>query len=1373
MKTSPLASLVRYVLPSLLFAARLLAGGLAISVEEPAGTPINTGAVFTAGATAAYDLNEIPPEAQSAVTAVAVSAEHTVVLRGDGSVFAWGRSDSGQCDVPVEAQSGVTAIAAGQEFTLALKSDGRVLAWGANQYGQTEVPEAAKAGVVAVSAGDGHVLALKSDGSIVAWGQNGYGQCDIPAEAASGMMAVAAAGQRSVGLRNDGRVIVWGGYPEYEPAVPEEALSGVAAIAANFWHTLALKTDGSLVTWGIISFDGWEMPEEAHSGGVAVAVGYEFSSVLKRDGSVVVWGPNAPPTPDLQSGALSIAAGGSQLAVVRRSRDFGPQTAGRPGVAKTFTVKNTGPVDLVISSAGVEGLEAAEFTVDRSGLPAVLPARTGIGTFTVTLTPGAAGTRRTNFRLATNDAAAPFFDLLLTGTGTPPPPSLVIEQPPGIPLAEPGTVVAWGGNGDGQSTVPEAARSGITAIAAGERHTLALKKDGSVVAWGYNFYGQTNVPEAAQMGATAIAAGGYNSFVVTKKSGLIAWGYDFNSTSTPNYFLRSGLLALAAGDRSVIALRKEGDVLNYQGVLFSSGPCTAIAAGGVRSLAVLKDGWLLQWGELSYQDDVSGRYVSDLRAPPEAVSSVAGVAAGRYHSGVVKTDGSVIAWGKNDAGQTEVPSEAHSGVTALAAGEWHTVALKTGGRVVAWGSDAFGQTDVPATAQAGVVAIAAGKWHTVALVDATPVNFPNQPAGSTSAARKFLLKNTGTPSLTLTSATLVSGDVSEFTVASESPATTLPGGGQFTLGVTFHPSSAGPKSALLRIVTTDPVDGTRDILLSGEGFVPTPAISIQHSNGTPVPAPGRLIPWKAGLSIPGLNTDALQADVAAISSTTYSTLVLKRDGTVVAAGHRGLGLGEAPLRARTGVVAVATGYVHSVVLRGDGEVVAWGDASDGRTNVPSDARSGVMSIAAGRDHTLALRADGRVVAWGLNTYGQTTVPTAALSGVISVAAGDDHSLALKSDSSVVAWGKSFLGVGLVRQDPGPRITSISAGGDNSLAIRADGTPAWWGAPPEGLNNVKAMVANSIYRTSYALKNDGSVVAWTNSGPMVVPAALRSGVLALPSGTRDTFFVGMSPPVVFPGQPVGMPGAPMRFSVTNTGDAPLTLSGVILSGESPQDFSVDRTGRPDRFEAGMGGEAFAVTFTPTAPGARRATLRVLSNDPVHPGFDIALTGNETRPLEDWMLQYFNTTAATGPAAPDADPNANGIPNLIEYALGGNPLEQSPGPGILPRFSRSSTGQPQLTFSRRIDRTDITLTVQAQQGLAGNWINLAWSVAGGPFETGFGSDAVSESVSGDLSTVRVTATPNISTWWPTPGAGFLRVKVDVPQSRPSRNQDSITF
>ena len=83
------------------------------------------------------------------------------------------------------------------------------------------------------------------------------------------------------------------------------------------------------------------------------------------------------------------------------------------------------------------------------------------------------------------------------------------EEQVGRTLTRGGTVVAWGGNSEGQTTVP-AGLSGVVAIAAGTFHTVALKQDGTVVAWGYNDSGQTKVP-AGLSGVVAIAAGRYHT----------------------------------------------------------------------------------------------------------------------------------------------------------------------------------------------------------------------------------------------------------------------------------------------------------------------------------------------------------------------------------------------------------------------------------------------------------------------------------------------------------------------------------------------------------------------------------------------------------------------------------------------------------------------------------------------------------------------------------------------------------------------------------------------------------------------------------------------------------------------------------------------
>jgi hypothetical protein len=137
------------------------------------------------------------------VTAVAAGQWHSLALRSNGTVAAWGcgRQDNGQCSVP-RGLSDVTAVAAGGRHSLGLKRDGTVVAWGCRgaNLGQCSVPGGLSR-VTAVAAGAGHSLALNRDGTVVAWGCRGanVGQCSVPG-GLSGVTAIAAGTYHSLAM---------------------------------------------------------------------------------------------------------------------------------------------------------------------------------------------------------------------------------------------------------------------------------------------------------------------------------------------------------------------------------------------------------------------------------------------------------------------------------------------------------------------------------------------------------------------------------------------------------------------------------------------------------------------------------------------------------------------------------------------------------------------------------------------------------------------------------------------------------------------------------------------------------------------------------------------------------------------------------------------------------------------------------------------------------------------------------------------------------------------------------------------------------------------------------------------------------------------
>jgi hypothetical protein len=83
--------------------------------------------------------------------------------------------------------------------------------------------------------------------------------------------------------------------------------------------------------------------------------------------------------------------------------------------------------------------------------------------------------------------------------------------------------------------------------------------------------------------------------------------------------------------------------------------------------------------------------------------------------------------------------------------------------------------------------------------------------------------------------------------------------------------------------------------------------------------------------------------------------------------------------------------------------------------------------------------------------------------------------------------------------------------------------------------------------------------------------------------------------------------------------------------------------------------FNVTFSPDSHGPHSASIHVMSNDADEGSFDIQLDGFGLHTLETWRQEYYGTDLDAGDAADSADPNKDGISNLLAFALGLNPLE----------------------------------------------------------------------------------------------------------------------
>ena len=112
--------------------------------------------------------------------------------------------------------------------------------------------------------------------------------------------------------------------------------------------------------------------------------------------------------------------------------------------------------------------------------------------------------------------------------------------------------------------------------------------------------------------------------------------------------------------------------------------------------------------------------LADVR--PVAVTNVVAVAAGGSHALALLQNGTIVSWGDNTYGETNVPANLTNAM-AVAAGDAQSLALLDNGTVVAWGNDASGQTNVIAGLNK-VKLIAGGGNFSVAAQFSTTVMYP-------------------------------------------------------------------------------------------------------------------------------------------------------------------------------------------------------------------------------------------------------------------------------------------------------------------------------------------------------------------------------------------------------------------------------------------------------------------------------------------------------------------------------------------------------------------------------------------------------------------------------------------------------------------------
>ncbi|MBA4319103.1 MAG: chromosome condensation regulator RCC1 [Flavobacterium sp.] len=660
---------------------------------------------------------------------VAAGNSHSLGLKADGTLWAWGNNSHGQrgngainasftnpypvtpITVPyqVGTDSDWVSIAAGYEHSLALKVDGTLWAWGSNNFGQLGIDalldldrptivggSSALHDWTSVAAGDFHTVGMRSltqanAGSLWAWGLNSSGQLGVgdtnnravPTQVAwvdRYWVSFSAGANHTLAVRSNGTLWVWGnnksgqlgdgGTTNINSPLQEISMShSWTSVAAGNSHSLALKADGTLWSWGNNDYGqlgngGLEMTERIpvpigkDNTWVGISAGHSHSLGLKADGILKSWG---------YDNYGQVGDGGE----LDKNKQI-PVQISKIDIPKWISISIKAKHSLGLKSDGT------------------------IWEWNNNSAPQPIGKDRDWVSIA----AGEFHSLGLKADGS---------------------LWSWGSDTYGQlgdgvtianqiSPVKVGINNSWVSIAAGSFHSLGLTSDGTLWAWGFN--------EDGQLGDEGFG----NQYVpMQMKSRISSFSTDTERVST--------WVSVTAGTSHTLAIKSDGSLwacgrnTQNQIAIFDSttkrnslskisawGNIWVNVAGGLgHSVGLRANGELWTWGwnqdgQLGNDSTASIADLVNLNKSFFSVRNWLDIAAGNYSTFGIKADGTLWAWGFNGQGQLGTSSDLvgrpmQVGVDkdwiSIKSGDTQTLGLRANGDLYKWGDSVLSPVLIP------------------------------------------------------------------------------------------------------------------------------------------------------------------------------------------------------------------------------------------------------------------------------------------------------------------------------------------------------------------------------------------------------------------------------------------------------------------------------------------------------------------------------------------------------------------------------------------------------------------------------------------------------------------------------------------------------
>jgi len=279
-------------------------------------------------------------------------------------------------------------------------------------------------------------------------------------------------------------------------------------------------------------------------------------------------------------------------------------------------------------------------------------------------------------------------------------------------------------------------------VSAGSGHTMAIDTGGILWAWGDNSQGQLGdgtlisrrSPVQIMDNVSMVSAGDRYNFAIRTDGTLWAWGQNDRgqlgdgtaiNRRTPVKIMEDVIYASAGWKRTDGGLADGvDDFIDVNNV-----PETGLL--WQHSLAVTSDGTLWAWGD-NNAGQLGDETLVNRHSPVRVMEDVVSVSAGNMFTMAVRSDGSLWAWGQNDRGQfgigtivgSRIPIKIMEDVSEVYAGDSYAMIIRTDGSLWAMGQNDRGQfgngnrvsSRVPLRLKENVISLAASGNHTMALM---------------------------------------------------------------------------------------------------------------------------------------------------------------------------------------------------------------------------------------------------------------------------------------------------------------------------------------------------------------------------------------------------------------------------------------------------------------------------------------------------------------------------------------------------------------------------------------------------------------------------------------------------------------------------------